>query len=226
MKHGKKIQMKINKNFITIILIGLVGVATMVFWIISNLKTSMDIKTTSYERMQTRQFVIVRDSRYPDDEVGFDLKSHEFYSSSRVVKNDRTYGIDSTTASALYREWEEFNITYGILKLPITNKQIIDQDYKLEFDAKDFINQKKVSSIHKGDIENLFTKYNLAKVRVTYNKEFLPTKLEGYYEKNGEMSWNTIRTYSYTFKNKSDFDKKLDEQIQLIKEIESEKEED
>lgn len=186
----------------------------------------MDIKQTSYERMQARQFVTVQDTRYPDEEIGFDFKIHEFYSSSRAVKNGRAYGIDSTVASELYKEWEKFILTYGILKIPITNNEIINHGYILEFDARDFINSKKLSNIQRGDIENFYTKYKMSKVRVTYNKEFLPTKLEGYYEKNGEKSWNTIRTYSYPFKNKSDFDKKLDEQIQLIKEIESEKEGD
>ena len=198
----------------------------MVFWIISNQKTSMDTKQTSYERIQVRQFVTVQDTRYPNEEIGFDLKTHEFYSSSRAVKNDLAYGIDSTVASELYKELEEFILTYGILKIAITNNEIINHGYILEFDASDFINRKKLSNIQRGDIESFYTKYKMSKVRVTYNKEFLPTKLEGYYEKNGEMSWNTIRTYSYPFKNKADFDKKLDEQIQLIKEIESEKEGD
>ena len=102
----------------------------------------------------------------------------------------------------------------------------MNHQYTLEFKASKFINQNYLSDLKKGYIENYYVHDKMSKVRVTYNKEFLPIKLEGYYEKNGEMSWNTIRTYSYPFKNKSDFDKKLDEQIQLIKEIESEKEGD
>ena len=198
----------------------------MVFWIISNQKNSMDMNQTSYQRIKVRQFVTVQDTRYPNEEIGFDLKTHEFYSSSLAVKNGRAYGIDSTVASELYKEWEEFILTYGILKIAITNNEIINHGYILEFDSRDFINSKKLSNIQRGDIDNFYTKYNMLKVRVTYNKEFLPTKIEGYYEKDGEMSWNTIRAYSYPFKNKADFDKKLDEQIQLIKEIESEKEGD
>lgn len=69
-------------------------------------------------------------------------------------------------------------------------------------------------------------KRQFSKVRITYNKEFLPTKIEWYYKGKEGLKWYTWRTYSYLFKNKADFDKKLDEQIQLIKNIESEKEED
>lgn len=216
--------MKAQLRFVWFFSLSIIITCIVGYFVILN--TNMNTKQTSYERMIVQQFVTVQDTRYPEDEVSFNLKTHEFYSSSRAVKNGRAYGIDSTVASKLYKEWEEFILTYGILKIAITNNEIINHGYILEFDAKDFINSKKLSNIQRGDIENFYTKYKMSKVRVTYNKKFLPTKLECYYEKNGEMSWNTIRTYSYPFKNKSDFDKKLDEQIQLIEEIASEKEGD
>ena len=194
------------------------------FFVIS--KADMDIKQTSYERMQARQFVTVQDSRYPEDEVSFDLKSYEFYSFTNVIKNGKIYVNSAYTPTVLYKSKLEDMPTYGIMKIPITKRDILDHQYTLEFKASKFINQNNLSDIKKGYIENYYVYDKMSKVRVTYNKEFLPIKLEGYYEKNGEMSWNTIRTYLYPFKNKSDFDKKLDDQIQLIKEIESEKEED
>ena len=73
-------------------------------------------------------------------------------------------------------------------------------------------------------LENLYVKHGLEKVRITYNKDFLPTKLEGYYE--GKNEWKGIREFSYPYKNKKDFDKELDKQIEIIKEIEREKEEE
>lgn len=194
------------------------------FFVIS--KADMDRKQTSYERMLAHQFVTVQDSRYPEDEVSFNLKSYEFYSFTNVIKNGKIYVNSVYTPTVLYKSKLEDMLTYGIMKIPITKKDILDHQYTLEFKASKFINQNYLSDLKKGYIENYYVYDKMSKVRVTYNKEFLPIKLEGYYEKNGVMSWNTIRTYLYPFKNKSDFDKKLDEQIQLIKDIESEKEED
>ena len=47
-----------------------------------------------------------------------------------------------------------------------------------------------------------------------------------YYKGEEGLKWYTWRTYSYPFKNKSDFDKKLDEEIENIKEIQEENEGD
>ena len=76
--------------------------------------------------------------------------------------------------------------------------------------------------------EAIYLKKNrqFTKVRITYNKEFLPTKIEWYYKGKEGLKWYTWRTYSYPFKNKSDFDKRLDEEIETIKAIQEENEGD
>lgn len=216
--------MKEQLRFVWFFSINIVITCIVGFFVISN--ADMDRKQTSYERMQARQFVTVQDTRYPEDEVSFNLKTHEFYGSTNAIKNGKIYVNSVYTPTVLYKSKLEDMVTYGIMNIPITKRDILDHQYTLEFKASKFINQNYLSDLKKGYIENYYVHDKMSKVRVTYNKEFLPIKLEGYYEKNGEMSWNTIRTYSYPFKNKSDFDKKLEEQIQLIKEIESEKEGD
>lgn len=216
--------MKAQLRFVWFFSISIVITCIVGFFVISN--ADMDRKQTSYERMQARQFVTVQDTRYPEDEVSFNLKTHEFYGSTNAIKNGKIYVNSVYTPTVLYKSKLEDMVTYGIMNIPIAKRDILDHQYTLEFKASKFINQNYLSDLKKGYIENYYVHDKMSKVRVTYNKEFLPIKLEGYYEKNGEMSWNTIRTYLYPFKNKSDFDKKLDEQIQLIKEIESEKEED
>lgn len=216
--------MKAQLKFVWFFSISIVITCIVGFFVISN--ADMDRKQTSYERMQARQFVTVQDSRYPEDEVSFNLKTHELYSSTNAIKNGKIYVNSVYTPTVLYKSKLEDMVTYGIMNIPIAKRDILDHQYTLEFKASKFVNQNYLSDLKKGYIENYYVHDKMSKVRVTYNKEFLPIKLEGYYEKNGEMSWNTIRTYLYPFKNKSDFDKKLDEQIQLIKEIESEKEED
>ena len=65
-----------------------------------------------------------------------------------------------------------------------------------------------------------------SKIRITYNKDFLPTKIEWYYKGEEGLKWYTWRTYSYPFKNKAEFDKRLDEEIATIEEIARENEGD
>ena len=199
--------MKAQLRFVWFFSISIVITCIVGFFVISN--ADMDRKQTSYERMQARQFVTVQDTRYPEDEVSFNLKTHELYSSTNAIKNGKIYVNSVYTPTVLYKSKLEDMVTYGIMNIPITKRDILDHQYTLEFKASKFINQNNLSDIKKGYIENYYVYDKMSKVRVTYNKEFLPIKLEGYYEKNGEMSWNTIRTYLYPFKNKSDFDKKL-----------------
>ena len=100
---------------------------------------------------------------------------------------------------------------YQITRTPdsLVNKQLLKEEYQPEFEGRYSIK------------DSQFTK-----VRITYNKEFLPTKIEWYYKGEEGLKWYTWRTYSYPFKNKADFDKRLDKEIKTIKEIQEENEGD
>ncbi|MBS5354203.1 MAG: cobalamin biosynthesis protein CobN [Streptococcus parasanguinis] len=100
---------------------------------------------------------------------------------------------------------------YQITRSPfsLVNKELLKEEYPPEFEGRYSIK------------DSQFTK-----VRITYNKEFLPTKIEWYYKGEEGLKWYTWRTYSYPFNNKTEFDKKLDEEIETIKEIQEENEGD
>ena len=91
-----------------------------------------------------------------------------------------------------------------------------------------FINKKLLDEKHPPEFEGRYSikDSQFSKVRITYNKEFLPTKIEWYYKGEEGLKWYTWRTYSYPFKNKAEFNKKLDEEIKTIKEIQKENESD
>lgn len=86
---------------VSILSISLLFMCIVGFFVISNV--DMDRKKTSYERMQARQFVTVQDSRYPEDEVSFNLKTHEFYSSTNAIKNGKIYVNSVYTPTVLYK---------------------------------------------------------------------------------------------------------------------------
>ena len=156
--------------------------------------------TNTYEILQKQRFVFVQDA-YDLKEgsysgIGFDLKEKNlFVNASTVLKDNKLYGRSGKFNKKEFYEHALNGEITSILKYPP----------ELE---KKYLNKE----------------LQFSKVRITYNKEFLPTKIEWYYKGPEGLKWYTWRTYSYPFKNKADFNKKLDEQIQLIKDIEEEHE--
>ena len=69
------------------------------------------------------------------------------------------------------------------------------------------------------DKEDQFTK-----VRVTYNQDYLPIKLEWYFKGKDGLKWNTWSRFSYPYKTESEFNKKLDEEIKIRKAMQKEQE--
>lgn len=188
---------------------------------------------SSWSLLKKKQFVLVEngDPSYKEFVVGFDLKEQEFYNNAQtVVKDDTVYGgynVDRDRnkyfSSAVNNE-----LSSVLLSKKITTDEIKKSNYQITSSPKRFVDDKLMKEEYPPEFEAIYLKKNrqFSKVRITYNNELLPTKIEWYYKGEEGLKWYTWRTYSYPFKNKSDFDKKLDEQIQLIKDIESEKEED
>ena len=116
------------------------------------------------------------------------------------------YYLDGTSVEDAIEEIKKNN--YQITRSPesLANKKLLKEKYPPEFELQ-----------YKYRKKRQFTK-----VRITYNKEFLPTRIEWYYKGEEGLKWYTWRTYSYPFKNKSDFDKRLDEEIETIKAIQEE----
>ena len=135
------------------------------------------------------------------------------------------------------------NMNYDVIKVPRANNLYSAIDGHVDIQLNILSKKNKTIIINK-DINNDFKKlldekhppefegrYSIkdsqfSKVRITYNKEFLPTKIEWYYKGEEGLKWYTWRTYSYPFKNKAEFNKKLDEEIETIKEIQEENEGD
>ena len=183
--------------------------------------------------LKKKQFVLIKmgDPLYKDFEVGFDLREEEFYYiAETAVKDDTVYGGYKADwdRKQYYKSAVNNELSSVLLSKKITTDEIKKSNYQITSSPKRFVDDKLMKEEYPPEFEAIYLKKNrqFTKVRITYNKEFLPTRIEWYYKGEEGLKWYTWRTYSYPFKNKSDFDKKLDEQIQLIKDIESEKEED
>mgnify|MGYP001644158892 FL=1 len=167
------------------------------------------------------------DPIYKDIEVGFDLREEEFYYiAETAVKDDTVYGgynVDRDR-NKYYKSAVNEELSSVLLSNTITTDEIKKSNYQITSSPKRFLDDKLMKEEYSPEFEGRYSikDSQFSKVRITYNKEFLPTKIEWYYKGEEGLKWYTWRTYSYPFKNKTEFDKKLDEQIQLIKDIEEE----
>lgn len=59
-------------------------------------------------------------------------------------------------------------------------------------------------------------------MRITFNEEFLPIKVEGYYDNEKGNYWEFLRKISYPYISKAAFNRKLKDYIDRIKDVERE----
>lgn len=223
MKHIKKLTIKRKILFH----LPKIMMAILVLFFISSCRTNQPALNV----LKKKQFVMIKmgDPLYKDFEVGFDLREEEFYSiAETAVKDDTVYGgynVDRDR-NKYYKSAVNEELSSILLSNKITIDEIKKSNYQITSSPKRFVDDKLMKEEYLPEFEAIYLnkKRQFTKVRITYNKEFLPTKIEWYYKGKEGLDWYTWRTYSYPFKNKADFDKKLDEQIQLIKDIEEEHE--
>ena len=158
--------------------------------------------------------------------AGFDLKDKEFfYYHGAAIKNSKLYGgSQEYSAAEYYKRALDIELTSALLNHHINIEDIKDSNYQITRSTDSFINKKLLDEKHPPEFEGRYSikDSQFSKVRITYNKEFLPTKIEWYYKGEEGLKWYIWRTYSYPFKNKTEFDKKLDEEIETIKAIQEE----
>lgn len=183
--------------------------------------------------LNRQRFVMIKMGDSSDDhfEFGLDLDKKEYYyNDETAVKDDTVYGGYKADwdRKQYYKSAINEELSSVILSNKITTDEIKKSNYQITSSPKRFVDDKLMKEEYPPEFEEIYLnkKRQFTKVRITYNKEFLPTKIEWYYKGGEGFKWYTWRTYSYPFKNKADFDKKLDEEIENIKEIQEENEGD
>ena len=183
--------------------------------------------------LNRQRFVMIKmgDSTDEHFEVGVDLEKKEYYyNDETAVKDDTVYGgyKEDWDRKQYYKSAVNEELSSVLLSKKISTDEIKKSNYQITSSPKRFLDDKLMKEEYPPEFEAIYLKKNrqFTKVRITYNKEFLPTKIEWYYKGKEGLKWYTWRTYSYPFKNKSDFGKRLDEEIKDIKEIQMENEGD
>jgi len=195
------------KSFLLLILL-LLTIAS-IFIVVQRGKIQENSKSIIEKQRFIETHILSGDDNKESISAGFDLKEKEFfYYHGAAIKNNKLYG--------------------GSQEYSANIKDIKDSNYQITRSTDSFINKKLLEEKQPPEFEGRYSikDSQFSKVRITYNKEFLPTRIEWYYKGEEGLKWYTWRTYSYPFKNKADFDKKLDEEIKDIKEIQMENEGD
>ena len=227
MKESKK--RRFNLKPLLLIIIPLFAIACIFIVVYRN-----KIREDSKSIFEQQRFIFVQNPEWTkirgdDFGTGIDLEAKNLYIPfNTAVRGSEKYGgYGNDSASRIYDDVVKNQLSSALLKGKFSRKEIRDSNYKITRSPESLINKKKLKEEYPPEFELLY-KYQkesqFSKIRITYNKEFLPTKIEWYYKDKEGLKWYTWRTYSYPFKNKTEFDKKLDEQIQLIKDIEEEHE--
>lgn len=208
-------------------------VVVLVVMLIAVFLSSCSNNQPALNVLKKKQFVLIKmgDPLYKDFEVGFDLREEEFYYiAETAVKDDTVYGGYKADwdRKQYYKSAVNNELSSVLLSKKITTDEIKKSNYQITSSPKRFLDDKLMKEEYPPEFEAIYLKKNrqFTKVRITYNKEFLPTRIEWYYKGEEGLKWYTWRTYSYPFKNKADFDKKLDEEIKDIKAIQEENEGD
>ena len=229
MKESKK--RRFNLKPLLLIIIPLFAIACIFIVVYRN-----KIREDSKSILEQQRFIFVQNPEWTkirgdDFGTGIDLEAKNLYIPfNTAVRGSEKYGSYSDdSASRIYEDVVKNQLSSALLKGKFSRKEIRDSNYKITRSPESLIDKKLLKEEYPPEFELLY-KYQkesqFSKIRITYNKEFLPTKIEWYYKGSEGLKWYTWRTYSYPFKNKAEFNKKLDEEIKTIKEIQKENEGD
>lgn len=225
-KNIKKKRFNLKVFLLAVLLVVVVGI----FIASRSDKIQEDSKSILEKQRFIETHILSGDNNKESISAGFDLKEQEFfYYHSAAIKNNKLYGgSQEYSAVEYYKRALDIELTSELLNQQISIKDIKDSNYQITRSTDFFINKKLLEEKHPPEFEGRYSikDSQFTKVRITYNKEFLPTKIEWYYKGQEGLKWYTWRTYSYPFKNKAEFNKKLDEEILTIKEIQEENEGD
>ena len=191
------------------------------------------IQEDSKSILEYQRFIVVADSIDKDQynhnfEIGIDLKNKNYYNSTQAaVKNGEKFGeFPYVSSSDSYNGILYEEVTSAILNLKVSKDEIEKSNYIIERDPKSLITKSLVKGEKTPEFEArvLDKTDQFSKVRITYNQDYLPVKLEWYFKGDEGIKWYTWSRFSYLYKTESEFNKKLDEEIQRIKDIEKEHE--
>lgn len=205
-----------------IILLTLV-MSGMVLLLLTNalIKKEPQTRGTVYEALTEKNFYYVRDAYVvklygQDSGMSFDLKQKKLFGSDVAIKDGKLYGesLNDWTLEDYYQNEEDYFLD-ATRHIPIHKQDLKNNHYKQVVNLKEVWSHFESKDVT-NDIIDDFKQGKLTQMRVTYNKDFLPTKLEGFYTSGQAKGWQDLFYIDYPYKNQTEFDQAQDTYIKKI----------
>ena len=197
--------------------------------------TSLKVETKKTETLDSvlmaKNFYRVRDAYaiklYGQDEgMSFDVAGQRLFGSNIAIKDGILYGssLGDLTIEA-YFQGELSYLLEATQKLPVDKDRIKANHY-----SQDITLEKVWSSLEGQDSSNsIITQFedkDLLKLRISYNKDFLPTKIQGFYNSQTFNGWRDLFYIDYPYRDQEAFNQAQDAYIEHIQYIEAHPEEE
>ena len=236
MKHGDKLKLKTGSRstMLTLIIFALI-LCLMGLTAFTKKPTSPKVETKKTENLDSvlvaKNFYRVRDAYaiklYGQDEgMSFDVAGQRLFGSNIAIKDGLLYGssLGDLTIEA-YFQGELSYLLEATQKLPVDKNRVKANHY-----SQDIVLNKVWTSLEGQETSNsIITQFQdktLLKLRISYNKEFLPTKIQGFYNSQTLNGWRDLFYIDYPYSNQEAFNQAQDAYIQHIQYMETHPEEE
>ena len=160
------------------------------------LLSSCSTNQSALNILKEQRFVMIKSGDSTDEhfEVGLDLDEKEYYyNDETAVKDDIVYGGYKANwdRKQYYKSAVNEELSSVLLSNKITIDEIKKSKYQITSSPKKFVDDKLMKEEYPPEFEAIYLnkKLQFTKVRITYNKEFLPTKIEWYYKGKEGLKW-------------------------------------
>lgn len=236
MKHGDKLKLKTGSRstMLTLIIFALI-LCLMGLTAFTKKPTSPKVEIKKTETLDSvlvaKNFYRVRDAYaiklYGQDEgMSFDVAGQRLFGSNIAIKDGLLYGssLGDLTIEA-YFQGEVSYLLEATQKLPVDKNRIKANHY-----SQDIVLNKVWTSLEGQETSNsIITQFQdktLLKLRISYNKEFLPTKIQGFYNSQTLNGWRDLFYIDYPYSDQEAFNQAQDAYIQHIQYMETHPEEE
>lgn len=175
-----------------------------------------------------KRFVFVQEVTDVEEEfyskgIAFDLTKKELFSNRGgwAIKDGQEYSkYGREDAQDSYDKDLYSEVSSALLNLKVTPNQIKNANYEIIMSPETLVNKSFYKARKSPEFEDLFMdkECDFNKVRITFNKDFLPTKVDYFYKGEKGLKWYTKRLYSYPYDNEEDFEKYLNSYIEHLEE--------
>ena len=199
MKHGKKqqevCQSKKNKKSIislrTMLLILTAGILVAVALMITTKVNDITKTTSVYHIITQKQFIFIhniKDTETYGEDFGdtFDLKNKEYFGFDMAIKGNKVYGVTGTSSKEIYTDTLSQVFTSELMNFKTSKEEIKKNNYQVVKKLVELLNKsnhKSTKKTRKTNFEYIQEDkdYQFDAVRFTFNKDYLPVKLEWHY---------------------------------------------